>query len=185
MNFTYEFPDITGYIQKSGTYKKPRRISGLRLGESRTAVEKRFPLSLSRRDEDKHIDYFTVSMKEKISLFAAVHAAERAEVDPLQLQDTDYRDLLYAVNVGKYVVDTGNYYINVGSPVNREEFLSLSGYHDQEDGTRIFDWDFEGFPNAKLFTQEEIETIVPEPYRNPMYLIMENIAKERYGGIEL
>lgn len=43
MNFTYEFPDITGYIQKSGTYKKPRRISGLRLGESRTAVEKRFP----------------------------------------------------------------------------------------------------------------------------------------------
>lgn len=69
MNFTYEFPDITGYIQKSGTYKKPRRISGLRLGENRTAVEKRFPLSLSRRDEDKDIDYFTVSMKEKIFLF--------------------------------------------------------------------------------------------------------------------
>lgn len=69
MNFTYEFPDITGYIQKSGTYKKPRRISGLRLGENRTAVEKRFPLSLSHRDENKDIDYFTVSMKEKISLF--------------------------------------------------------------------------------------------------------------------
>ena len=69
MNFTYEFPDITGYIQKSGTYKKPRRISGLRLRENRTAVEKRFPLSLSHRDEDKDIDYFTVSMKEKISLF--------------------------------------------------------------------------------------------------------------------
>ena len=69
MNFTYDFPDITGYIQKSGTYKKPRRISGLRLGENRTAVEKRFPLSLSHRDEDKDIDYFTVSMKEKISLF--------------------------------------------------------------------------------------------------------------------
>ena len=69
MNFTYEFPGITGYIQKSGTYKKPRRISGLRLGENRTAVEKRFPLSLSRRDEDKDIDYFTVSTKEKISLF--------------------------------------------------------------------------------------------------------------------
>ena len=68
MNFTYEFPDITGYIQKSGTYKKPR-ISGLRLGENRTAVEKRFPLSLSHRDEDKDIDFFTVSMKEKISLF--------------------------------------------------------------------------------------------------------------------
>ena len=45
----------------------------------------------------------------------------------------------------------------------------------------MFDWDFEGFENAKLFTQEEIETIVPEPYRNSIYLIMENIAKERYG----
>ena len=123
--------------------------------------------------------------KEKIAFFAAVHAAERAEVNPLQLNDTDYRDILYAVNIGKYVVDTGNYYINIGNPVKREEFLSLSGYHDQEDGTRVFDWDFEGFSNAKLFTQEEIETIVPEPYRNSMYLIMENIAKELYGGIGL
>ena len=56
MNFTYEFPDITGYIQKSGTYKKPRRISGLRLGENRTAVEKRFTLSPSRREEEKEIN---------------------------------------------------------------------------------------------------------------------------------
>lgn len=69
MNFAYEFTDITGYIQKNGAYKKPRRIGGLRLGESRTAVEKRFPLSLSLRDEDKSIDYFTVSMKEKTSFF--------------------------------------------------------------------------------------------------------------------
>ena len=119
--------------------------------------------------------------KEKIAFFAAVHAAERAEVDPLQLQDSDYRDILYAVNIGKYVVDTGNYYINIGNPVNREEFLSLSGIQTSDDGAQVFDWDFEGFENAKLFTQEEIETIVPEPYRNSIYLIMENIAKERYG----
>lgn len=119
--------------------------------------------------------------KEKIAFFAAVHAAERAEVNPLQLTDTDYRDILYAVNIGKYVVDTGNYYINIGNPVNREEFLSLSGIQTSDDGVQVFDWDFEGFENAKLFTQEEIETIVPEPYRNSIYLIMENIAKERYG----
>ena len=119
--------------------------------------------------------------KEKIAFFAAVHAAERAEVNPLQLTDTDYRDILYAVNIGKYVVDTGNYYINIGNPVNREEFLSLSGVQTSDDGVQVFDWDFEGFENAKLFTQEEIETIVPEPYRNSIYLIMENIAKERYG----
>jgi len=119
--------------------------------------------------------------KEKIAFFAAVHAAERAEVNPLQLTDTDYRDILYAVNIGKYVVDTGNYYINIGNPVKREEFLSLSGIQTSDEGVQVFDWDFEGFENAKLFTQEEIETIVPEPYRNSIYLIMENIAKERYG----
>ena len=68
MNFTYEFPDITGYIQKSGTYKKPRRISGLRLGENRTAVEKRFPLSLSRRDEDKEITLPFLRKKRFLSL---------------------------------------------------------------------------------------------------------------------
>ena len=119
--------------------------------------------------------------KEKIAFFAAVHAVERAEVNPLQLTDTDYRDILYAVNIGKYVVDTGNYYINIGNPVKREEFLSLSGIQTSDEGVQVFDWDFEGFENAKLFTQEEIETIVPEPYRNSIYLIMENIAKERYG----
>lgn len=119
--------------------------------------------------------------KEEIALFAAVYAAERTEVNPLQLDDADYRDILYAVNIGKYVVDTGNYYINVGKPVNREEFLSLSRVHTSDDGSQVFDWDFESFSNAKLFSKEEIETIVPEPYRNQMYLIMENIAKERHG----
>lgn len=119
--------------------------------------------------------------KEKIALFAAIHAAERAEENPLQLQEEDYNDLMYAVTTGLYVVDTGNYYINVGQPVNREEFLSLSGVQTSEDGTQVFDWDFESFANAKLFSKEEIETIVPEPYRNPRYVIMENIAKERYG----
>lgn len=119
--------------------------------------------------------------KEKIALFAAIHAAERAEENPLQLQEEDYNDLMYAVTTGLYVVDTGNYYINVGQPVNREEFLSLSGVQTSEDGTQLFDWDFESFANAKLFSKEEIETIVPEPYRNLRYVIMENIAKERYG----
>ena len=119
--------------------------------------------------------------KEKIALFAAIHAAERAEENPLQLQEEDYNDLMYAVTTGLYVVDTGNYYINVGQPVKREEFLSLSGVQTSEDGTQLFDWDFESFSNAKLFSKEEIETIVPEPYRNSMYVIMENIAKERYG----
>ena len=119
------------------------------------------------------------SAKDKITLLSAVHAAERLEENPLVLEDSDYDAILEAVNTNKYVVDTGNYYINIGKPVNRDEFLSISGVN-YDSGERSYDWDFEGFANAKLFTLEEIKNIVPEPYRSPEYLIMENIAKELY-----
>lgn len=69
MNFTYEFSDITDSIKKNSAYKKPRRVGGLRLGDNRKTIEKRFNLSLSRRDEDKAIDFLTVSLKEKTLLF--------------------------------------------------------------------------------------------------------------------
>ena len=123
--------------------------------------------------------------KEKIATITSIYLAERVEENPLVLEEADYNSLLYAVLSDKYVVDTGNYYINVGKPVGREEFLSLSGYNEGEQGERTYSWDFESFNNAKLFTKEEIETIVPEPYRNSMYVIMENIAKMHYGGVEL
>ena len=115
--------------------------------------------------------------KEKIATITSIYLAERVEENPLVLDEADYNSLLYAVLSDKYVVDTGNYFINVGKPVGREEFLSLSGYNEGGEGVNTYNWDFESFENAKLFTEEEIRTIVPEPYRNSMYIIMENIAK--------
>lgn len=125
------------------------------------------------------------SSKDKIAVIASIYVAERLEENPLVLNEDDYTTLLYAVLSDRYVVDTGNYYINIGSPVGREEFLSISGVKENPDGTKVYDWDFESFSNAKLFTQEEIDTIVPEPYRNSMYVIMENIAKEKFNKTEL
>ena len=125
------------------------------------------------------------SSKDKIAVIASVYVAERLEENPLVLNEDDYTTLLYAVLSDRYIVDTGNYYINIGNPVGREEFLSISGVKENPDGTKVYDWDFESFSNAKLFTQEEIDNIVPEPYRNSMYVIMENIAKERYNKLEL
>lgn len=125
------------------------------------------------------------SSKDKIAVIASIYVAERLEENPLVLNEDDYTTLLYAVLSDRYVVDTGNYYINIGSPVGREEFLSISGVKKNPDGTKVYDWDFESFSNAKLFTQEEIDTIVPEPYRNSMYVIMENIAKEKFNKTEL
>lgn len=125
------------------------------------------------------------SSKDKIAVIASIYVAERLEENPLVLNEEDYTTLLYAVLSDRYIVDTGNYYINIGNPVGREEFLSISGVKENPDGTKVYDWDFESFSNAKLFTQEEIDTIVPEPYRNSMYVIMENIAKEKFNKIEL
>ena len=138
----------------------------------------------------KHIGEFLKgkkmdSSKDKIAVIASVYVAERLEENPLVLNEDDYTTLLYAVLSDRYIVDTGNYYINIGNPVGREEFLSISGVKENPDGTKVYDWDFESFSNAKLFTQEEIDTIVPEPYRNSMYVIMENLAKERYNKLEL
>lgn len=125
------------------------------------------------------------SSKDKIAVIASIYVAERLEENPLVLEEEDYTTLLYAILSDSYVVNTGNYYINIGNPVGREEFLSISGVKESPDGSKSYDWDFESFSNAKLFTQEEINTIVPEPYRNSMYVIMENIAKEKYSKIEL
>ena len=125
------------------------------------------------------------SPKDKIAVIASIYVAERLEEDPLILEEEDYSSLLYAVLSDNYIVNTGNYYINIGNPVGREEFLSISGVKENPDGTKVYEWDFESFSNAKLFTKEEIETIVPEPYRNSMYVIMENLAKEKYDKITL
>lgn len=125
------------------------------------------------------------SPKDKIAVIASIYVAERLEENPLVLEEEDYSALLYAVLSDNYVVNTGNFYINIGNPVGREEFLSISGVKENPDGTKVYEWDFESFANAKLFTQEEIDTIVPEPYRNSMYVIMENLAKEKYNKITL
>ena len=123
------------------------------------------------------------SAKNAISVLAAVHAAERAEENPLVLEDFEYDQLLEAVYRKDFLVDTGQYYVNVGKPVGREEYLSISDVQYDEEGKRIYSWDFEGLHNAKLFTREELDTVVPEAYRREEYFVMENVAKRQSGWV--
>lgn len=121
--------------------------------------------------------------KEKISLIAALHAAERVSEDPLVLSEEEYEVILNAVMSGStdnLLVDTGRYYINVGHPVGREEFLSIDGVSTTVDGADSYNWIFESFSQAKLFTKEEIDLIVPKAYRSEDYIIMENLAEELF-----
>lgn len=134
----------------------------------------------------KHIGEFLKnkdlsSAKKKMALIASIHAAERWEDNPLQLKEEEYDLILEAITTGKFVIDTGRYYINVGAPVGREEFLHQQSFTTDSDGKEYRSWDFESFDVARPFTREEIDTIVPKPYRSEDYLVMENIALERWG----
>lgn len=110
--------------------------------------------------------------KEKIAALSLIYSAERQSENPLILEESDYETVLQAVMTGKFIVDTGLYFVNVGKPVNREEFLACSGIGTESDGDKYY-WEFESRENAKLFTMEEINTIVPKAYRSEDYIVLE------------
>ena len=111
--------------------------------------------------------------KEKIAALSMIYSAERQSENPLILEESDYETVLQAVMTGKFIVDTGLYFVNVGKPVNREEFLAFSGIDTESDGYDKYYWEFESRENAKLFTMEEINTIVPKAYRSEDYIVLE------------
>lgn len=119
--------------------------------------------------------------KHKIALFSALHEAERREVNPLVLEEEDYAVVLSAVLTGKYVVDTGMYYVNVGQPLGRDEFLTLQETRTTSDGHEEYTWCLDTFENAQLFSKEELATIVPSVYRQADFILMEHVARELWG----
>ncbi len=111
--------------------------------------------------------------KEKIAALSMIYSAERQSENPLILEESDYETVLQAVMAGKFIVDTGLYFVNVGKPVRREEFLACSGTRTEYEGDDKYYWEFESRENAKLFTMEEINTIVPKAYRSEDYIVLE------------
>lgn len=119
--------------------------------------------------------------KEKISVLAALYEAERSEEYPLVISEDEYNDVLKAVMSGKYVVDTGIYYVNAGEPINREEFLTQTGVSVDDNGKSSVNFDLDLFHNAKPFTLHELETVLHPAYRTSSYILLENEAIKKYG----
>lgn len=143
--------------------------------KNRTVVDKKIGELLANKS--------FATAKEKVSLIAAIYAAERVSENPLVLSEEEYEIILNAVMSGStdnLLVDTGRYYINVGHPVGREEFLAIDGVSTTVDGDDSYKWIFESFSQAKLFTKEEIDMIVPKAYRSEDYIVMENLAYELF-----
>lgn len=121
--------------------------------------------------------------EEKMSLFGSVHFARRQSSNHLHLDENDVEAIYHAIHTGEYVVDTGLYYVQVGKPLNKDEFLAIKNQNSlrsNENGEIIYEWEFESFENAKPFTKEELERMVPKVYLSKDFIVMENIAKQIY-----
>lgn len=130
------------------------------------------------------------SFKDKFDVIGAAFKAQRDEVSPLHILDeSQYHAFLTAVIEGNFVIDTGKYYVNIGEPINRDEFL----FYEEEtttsqDGlgatTKTFKWGTGSFKEASLLTFDELHSIVPKTYVSPEFILLENIAKEKWGILE-
>lgn len=103
-----------------------------------------------------------------------------SKTQSLNLSDKDFDRVLKAVQSNEYVVDTGLYYINIAEYWGGEEFLCVDKVK-QDDGTFKFHWYLDTFANATPMSMQTIETHVPVAYRHPDLLLIEQIAKEKYG----
>ena len=116
--------------------------------------------------------------KEKIAFMAALYGAERDADNPLVLSESDYDSVMRIVNGEKYIVDNGRRIVNVGKPIGKEEYLCAIDVHYDEEGKRLFDWGLDTLEHAYVFNREDVDTIVPEAYRNDNFLILEDVAKQ-------
>lgn len=111
--------------------------------------------------------------KEKIAFMAALYGAERDADNPLVLNESDYDLIIRIINGEKYVVDNGRRVVNVGKPIGKEEYLCAIDINYDEEGNRIIDWGLDILEHAYVFNRGDLETLVPEAFRNDNFLVLE------------
>ena len=97
--------------------------------------------------------------REKVAFMASIYEAERRAEDPLILSDGDYDIIMRILNGEEFVVDTGKFYINVGAPINREEFLCTVEVTYDAEGNRLIEWGLDTLDNAFLLYLKGIVVI--------------------------
>ena len=122
--------------------------------------------------------------REKVAFMASIYEAERRAEDPLVLSDGDYDIIMRILDGEEFVVDTGKFYINVGAPINREEFLCVVNISRDDEGNRLFDWGLDTLENAYLFSKENFESIVPKAFRGDDFKVLERVAQRRKVEVE-
>ena len=64
MNMDFDIPDISenaGKAAGGGKHRKPRRAGKIRLGDSLRSISREYTATRERMDEDKHIEFYSLS----------------------------------------------------------------------------------------------------------------------------
>lgn len=119
--------------------------------------------------------------REKVAFMASLYEAERNAENPLVLEEEDYDIIIRILNGADFVVDTGKFFVNVGAPIGREEFLCAIDVSYDAEGNRLIEWGLDTLDNAYLFSKEDLESIVPEAFRGSSFTVLERVAHVKRG----
>lgn len=114
------------------------------------------------------------TIREKIKavseLEAAISLSESTGIS--SYDESELKLVMSAIIIGDYVVDTGRFYVNTSKPIGGEEYLAIDSIVVSE-GKEEIRWITDSLENAKLFTKDEIDKIVPSIYRTEQFLVPE------------
>lgn len=100
--------------------------------------------------------------------------------------EKEYEEFLTAVIIGKW--DIERYVVNITQNIGIANFLSLSRDREgniEKDSKGNLKWDVVDFADAERFSKEEIEQMVPEEYKNDVFILTESKATDIWGEEEI
>ena len=100
--------------------------------------------------------------------------------------EKEYEEFLTAVIIGKWNIE--RYVVNITQNIGIANFLSLSRDREgniEKDSKGNYKWDVVDFSEAERFSKEEIELMVPEEYKNEVFILTESKATEIWGEEEI
>lgn len=108
---------------------------------------------------------------DKINVIAAIQEQLKSNAE-LVVDENEYQDVFEAVVLSKWQIRPSLFYVNTGQPIGKGEFLQRNS---------LGEWNTVDFKDATLFTQSEIDSVVPEAYRQPVFILKERDALKQWG----
>lgn len=140
------------------------------------------------KEQAKFLEGQNIStFKSKFEVISKALEANNTESDGFSINtEKEYEEFLTAVIIGKW--DIERYVVNITQNIGIANFLSLSRDREgniEKDSKGNYKWDVVDFSEAERFSKEEIELMVPEEYKNEVFILTESKATDIWGEEEI